>query len=322
MANKTLRIGIIGRHFGNNVHAPAFQQHPDCQLAGVASRDWRALVQDPSVDAVSIAVPPPVQRQIALSILELKKHVLFEKPLTGDFGIAQILAEKAKEAKVVAMVNFELPFMKTWIEAKRLIDKGHVGRLSNVDITWTAMSYSRGEFDASWKFNPLEGGGLLNNFGCHVFNYVEHFFGRIIAMTCEQELVTHGNNIKLDVGVTLNLKTKMGLPISVKMDGRGPKPLHRIHITGTNGSLTLENTASDYISGFVLKKDGAVVANEKQALLNDDGRIWATHQVVKCFVDSIKTGKLNSPTLTDGVRAEELMKWALQSSRTRQEIAI
>jgi predicted dehydrogenase len=106
------------------------------------------------------------------------------------------------------------------------------------------------------------------------------------------------------------------------MDGRGPKPLHRIHIRGTNGSLTLENATSDYVSSFILKKDGAKVADEKQALLSDDGRIWATHQVVNRFVESIKTGKLNSPTLADGVRTEELMKWALQSSRTRQEVAI
>lgn len=320
MANKTLQIGIIGRHFGSNVHAAAFRLSNRCDVVANASRDWHSIVENPEIDAISIAVPPKAQTEIARRALELKKHVLMEKPATADRKAAADLLELAQKNHVTAMIDFELPFMKTWIEAKKKLDDGEIGRLENVQITWKTLSFSKGEYDSSWKFNAADGGGMLSNFGSHVFNYVEHFFGRAQSLRCERQFVTHSGNIKLDVAVDLTMLTRTKVPITVKMDGRGAKPLHRIEITGNRGTLTLENMGSDYVSGFILKKGRDVVATEKHASEHGDGRIWAVHQVINRFLESAETGKLNAPSLYDAVRSEELIELAAKSNTIGQEV--
>jgi len=51
--------------------------------------DWRALIDDPAVDAVSIATPPSVQAQIAIHALELGKPVFAEKPMASTLEEAR-----------------------------------------------------------------------------------------------------------------------------------------------------------------------------------------------------------------------------------------
>ncbi len=320
MASKTFQIGIIGRHFGSNVHAAAFRLSNRCDVIANASRNWKSIVENPEIDAISIAVPPQAQSEIARRALELKKHVLLEKPATADRLAAVALLELAQKNHVTAMIDFELPFMKTWIDAKKRLDDGEIGRLENVQITWKTLSYSKGEFDASWKFNTALGGGMLSNFGSHVFNYVEHFFGRVQTVRCERQFITHSGKIRLDVALNLNLQTRGKVPVTIKMDARGTKPLHRIEIIGNRGTLTLENTASDYVSGFVLKKGREIIATEKHASEHGDGRIWAVHQVINRFLESAETGKLNSPSLFEAVRSEELIELAAKADASNQEV--
>ena len=80
-----IRLGIVGTNYGRIVQLPAFRADPRCQVIALAGRDaaataalareagvakgygdWRALVEDPEVQAVAIATLPSVQAQIAI----------------------------------------------------------------------------------------------------------------------------------------------------------------------------------------------------------------------------------------------------------------
>ena len=97
-----LRVAVIGVGFGQQVHVPAFRADPRCEVTTLcasneakaaeiagrlnvprASGDWRAVIADSEIDAVSIAVPPCLQSQIALEALEHGKAVFCEKPLAA-----------------------------------------------------------------------------------------------------------------------------------------------------------------------------------------------------------------------------------------------
>src|SRR5690606_23683958 len=92
-------VGIIGAgHFGA-VHAKALAGVSGARLvaacrndaAGIGSftqahggkpyTDWRALLDDGAVDAVVIATPHDLHRDIAIAALDAGKHVLLEKPM-------------------------------------------------------------------------------------------------------------------------------------------------------------------------------------------------------------------------------------------------
>jgi len=45
-----------------------------------AQGDWRAMVQDPELDALALSVPPQLQAEIALATVHVGKHLFAEKP--------------------------------------------------------------------------------------------------------------------------------------------------------------------------------------------------------------------------------------------------
>src|SRR5262245_379569 len=104
---EALRVGVVGLGYGRRVLVPAFQAHPRCQVVGVCGRrvdlaretaaelgvraydSWRALIDDPHVDAVAVATPSDSHDTIAVAALERGKHVFCEKPLAASLDGAR-----------------------------------------------------------------------------------------------------------------------------------------------------------------------------------------------------------------------------------------
>src|SRR5271154_5791565 len=92
-----LRIGMIGAgSAARNIHLPGFALCPGVEIAAVCDPDGEAvrslgapavferpedLLANGEVDAVVIATPNNLHREIALQALAARKHVLCEKPL-------------------------------------------------------------------------------------------------------------------------------------------------------------------------------------------------------------------------------------------------
>ena len=95
-------IGIVGSNYGRTVLLPAFRTDARCEVVALAGSnaartaeharaanvarglgDWRALVDDPAVAAVAIAVPPDLQPAIAQRALDRGKPVFAEKPFAA-----------------------------------------------------------------------------------------------------------------------------------------------------------------------------------------------------------------------------------------------
>src|ERR1700712_5519741 len=93
-------IGQIGAGFVANLHAEAFKLVRDAELRGVASTtpgsarafaarheipgandDYRRLLEDDTVDIVSVAVPNFLHHEVVLAAASAGKHVICEKPL-------------------------------------------------------------------------------------------------------------------------------------------------------------------------------------------------------------------------------------------------
>ena len=123
-----VRVGIVGIGFGQQVLVPVFRGVPDSEVLAVCARsqekaravaqrlgierafgDWQALVEDDSIDAVAIAVPPNLQAQIALGAIARGKAVFCEKPLATSVDSASQMVRAAQQAGVANAVDFEFP---------------------------------------------------------------------------------------------------------------------------------------------------------------------------------------------------------------------
>jgi UDP-N-acetylglucosamine 3-dehydrogenase len=121
-AAKLLRVGVVGVGVMGSNHARVFAELPGVQLVGVADPDpqRRELVKSilgcPAVsdldallqigvDALSIAAPTHLHRDLALAAIARGVHVMVEKPIASSVAEGREMIAAARRAGVTLMVG-------------------------------------------------------------------------------------------------------------------------------------------------------------------------------------------------------------------------
>ena len=122
-----LRFGLLGTGFwADTVHAAGLASHPGVELAGVWGRDaakaaavaqHHGTTAEPElgalldrVDAVSIAVAPDVQAELACAAAGTGCHLLLEKPLALSSDDAERVVAACNRSGVASLVFFTARF--------------------------------------------------------------------------------------------------------------------------------------------------------------------------------------------------------------------
>ena len=146
-----MRVGILGSGFMGATHAHAFAKQPDVQIVAVSSRsqskaeklatevgaaatiDNMAIVNDPSIDAISVTLPTHLHVEYTISALRSGKHVLLEKPfgLTVD-DCDQIMAVEATTDKHLMLAHV----LRFWPDTKYWLRWSEVANLANRWRRW------------------------------------------------------------------------------------------------------------------------------------------------------------------------------------------
>ena len=336
-----LNIGIIGLGFGSQVHVPAFRRDPRCHVAAIAGRsaekaarvadglsitrsygDWRTIIEDRAIDAVSIAVPPSEQPAIAIAALEAGKHVFCEKPLGSKLDDAARLFEAAAARRLVHAIDFVFPELPLWMKARELVRADEFRGIRHAVLDWRVETYAARTKVRSWKNDPSRGGGVLNNFVSHVVHNIEWLFGRIASVSAAVRGPTGG--AETCVQATLSLDSGFPVFLSVASDaflGHG----HRLQVYGEEGTLVLENRTADYAAGFELwvgtRRTGSLeLVARDEPRPSQDGRIAPVGKLASRFLDSILNGVEMIPNFADGLRAQLILDEMQTSSQVERPV--
>ena len=196
---KVIRWGIIGCGAVTEVKSgPAFQRVPGSALALVMRRtpelaadyaqrhgverwttDALELIRDSEVDAVYIATPPGSHAEFALQVAAAGKPAYIEKPLARCAAESERIINafrKAGQPLFVAYYRRALPY---FLEAKRLLDSGVIGKVTGVTILFRSGGCLN--VDAAnlpWRLVTREsGGGLFMDLACHTLDIVDFLLG-------------------------------------------------------------------------------------------------------------------------------------------------
>jgi predicted dehydrogenase len=180
-----MRIGVLGtgRVVSYGLIQPA-KGTPSIEVAAVASRSpdkaqafasqhgigrahgsYRALLDDASVDAVYVAVPPALHPTWVRAALDAGKHVLCEKPLAPNAQAAEAMVAHARERNRVLQEGMHVRFMKKLQRQRQLVASGDFGRVKHVASCFRLPSVPMAPDD--FRLNFLLGGGAGLDIGCY-----------------------------------------------------------------------------------------------------------------------------------------------------------
>jgi predicted dehydrogenase len=90
--------------------------------------DWRAVLEDPAVDLVSITVPNAMHREVAVAAAEAGKHIWVEKPAGRGAADTEAVYDAVRRAGVINGVGFCYRFAPAVAHAQALIARARSAR--------------------------------------------------------------------------------------------------------------------------------------------------------------------------------------------------
>jgi predicted dehydrogenase len=201
-----VRVGFIGAGRISDLHALEYRNNPDAAIVAIADvsadqaaargrawgfpdarvySDYRALLDDPDVDAVEILLPHHLHLESAIAALDAGKHVSLQKVMTRTIEEADRLVARADASPDLAFKVFEnFIFYPPIMKAKELIDGGAIGDLvtirikSNPGTSRTAWSVPAAAWAWRQDVKTNGGGPIAFDDGHHKFALGWHFMGQ------------------------------------------------------------------------------------------------------------------------------------------------
>ena len=117
--------------------AKTFQRYPGAKTY----KDFRKMLdKEKSIDGVLIATPDHTHAVISMAAMKAGKHVYCQKPLTHDVYEARMLAQAAKECKVITQMGIQGHSGEGGRLVCEWVAAGLIGEVREVDA-WCSLSY-------------------------------------------------------------------------------------------------------------------------------------------------------------------------------------
>jgi len=300
-----------------------------------AASDWRELVADPKVDAVVIATPQGMHREIALAAAAAGKPILCEKPLGANVEDARAIVATAEEAGIPNMSGFNYIRTPASQYARKLIADGVLGEISWFRGEHTEDFFADPEEEATWRCEDPST-GCMGDLAPHMINASMALMGPIASVMAEIETVFEKRGrveVKNDDQASIMCRFESGIMghLYISRVATGRKMGYIYEIFGTKASIRFDQEDQNAI--WLYKAEGPEAERGFRKILtgpahpdyepfclgpgHGTGYIDSIIIEAKDFLEAIETGEARWPTFRDGLTVWEVVEAARTSHTTR-----
>jgi predicted dehydrogenase len=204
---ETLGIGVVGFGWMGRVHTQAYarvRHHYPAVVKPVlvavaddvpgradaaaaqfgfetATTDWRSLLDDPRIEAVSITAPNFLHREIGSAFAAAGRHIWIEKPVGLSADDARAIGGDGQVS-----VGFNFRNAPAVEKARDLIAAGAIGRVTHARVRLFSDYAAHPEGALSWRFERARAGhGVLGDLGSHAVDLTRFLLGEIDALVAD-----------------------------------------------------------------------------------------------------------------------------------------
>ncbi|SFK38272.1 Gfo/Idh/MocA family protein [Geodermatophilus ruber] len=150
------------------------------------THDWRDVLAEPRVTAVSITAPNFLHREIGEEVARAGRHVWIEKPVGLTAEDARAVTAAAREAGVRSAVGFNYRHAPAVAAAREMIAAGEIGEVTHARFRFFSDYAAHPDGALTWRYEAGRGGsGVLGDLASHAVDLTWYLLGEIAALTAD-----------------------------------------------------------------------------------------------------------------------------------------
>lgn len=359
-------IGIIGGGYMGKAHSVAFSAvgavfgtslRPKLEMICASSQasaegyrdsfgftratdDWRALVNDPKVDAVVIATPQHLHREIACAALELGKPVLCEKPLGASLDDSRAMVAAAAASGATNMVGFNYIRTPASQYARKLLQDGRIGQVTCFRAEHTEDFLADPNEPGNWRTQGRANGNM-GDLSPHIINAAHALMGPISELNAMIETVHKdrgGQPVTNDDQAQLMVRFENGVMghLFASRIATGRKMGYAYQIDGTDGAIRFDGEDQNAI--WLYLREGPEAERGFRKILTGPehpdylpfcqgpghGTGYQDQIIIeaKDFLTAIETGEQVWPTFEEGLEVNRVVAAAFASNERKSWVRV
>lgn len=186
-----MKVAVIGcGTIANSAHIPSYMKNEKAEIkyfcdiilekaekavadygCGTAVTDYREVLKDPEIEAVSVCTPNKAHSEIAIAALKAGKNVLCEKPAARTYEEALEMQKAQHESGKVLNIGVVNRFNANVRKMKELIDNGELGEIYHVYASFRNHRSIPG-MGGAFTTKAIAGGGVLIDWGVHFLDII------------------------------------------------------------------------------------------------------------------------------------------------------
>ena len=201
-----IRIGIVGFGFMGKMHFKCYKQNNHVQIVAICDvdkkklkkstntignikgseepldltgiklyTDFKKMLDEAELDAVSITVPTYLHCTYTLRALKSGVHVLCEKPMALNSRDAKKMMTTAKKSGKLLQIGHCIRFWPEYVTLKNVMDSGKYGRV--LAATFDRLSLTPTWNWDNWMLDNTRSGGAALDLHIHDADYIQYVFG-------------------------------------------------------------------------------------------------------------------------------------------------
>jgi predicted dehydrogenase len=210
---RPIRVGVIGFGWMGRVHSQAYARvrhhFPDLPLVPelvvvadevpgraeqaaaqfgftTAVLDWREVLTDSRVEAVSVTAPNWLHREIGIAVAEAGRHLWIEKPVGVTVDDARAVCAAVDAAGVQSAVGFNYRNAPAVAMARDMIAADEIGRVTHARFYFLSDYAASPEGALTWRYERARGGsGVLGDLASHAVDLVRFLLGDIASVVAD-----------------------------------------------------------------------------------------------------------------------------------------
>ena len=305
---KQFNVGVIGVGAMGRNHARLYSELAGVELIGVADvnkqlaisiaqsyerkayADYNDLLNE-NLDAVSIAVPTTLHKEVALDAIQQGINILVEKPIADTVENADEIIEAARQKGIKLMVGHVERFNPAIIKLKELINNGQLGDIISISAKRVG------------PYNPrIRDVGIILDLGTHDIDIMSYLYGNKV-----KEVYASGGSVihshEDHAIITLNFDN--GRSGVIETNWLTPHKVRNLTVIGSKGIAEV-----DYIQSSLRIFDREWV-REAKIEKEEPLKLELEH-----FIDCVRHDKEPLVSGQEGKHALQVALAAIESART------